>query len=103
MRIEGIRAVKANLNRLVGTLPEEGSVVITRNGRPCAVLMAVTPDTDIEAIALSTSKRFWETYDRALARGRREGWTRLSDASPAPCRSRSRAAARTRRSSASPR
>lgn len=98
MRIEGIRAVKANLNRIVGRLPEEGSVVITRNGRPCAVLMPVTADTDIEAIALSTSKRFWEMYDRALARGRREGWTALPDAQRTRRRARTRAVARPRRS-----
>src|SRR5438876_1558734 len=48
-RIEGIRAVKAHLNRIVGRLPAEGSVVITRNGRPGAVLMPVTEDTDLEA------------------------------------------------------
>ena len=74
MRIEGIRAVKAHLNRIVGRLPAEGSVVITRNGRPCAVLMPVTEDTDLEAVALATSKRFWTTYDRARACGDRKGW-----------------------------
>lgn len=42
MRIESIRAAKAKLNELVGTLPDEGSVVITKNGRPCAVLMPIT-------------------------------------------------------------
>ena len=77
MRIEGIRAVKAHLNRIVGRLPAEGSVVITRNGRPCAVLMPVTEDTDLEAVALATSKRFWAMYDRARARADREGWTPL--------------------------
>ncbi len=77
MRIEGIRAVKAHLNRIVGRLPAEGSVVITRNGRPGAVLMPVSEDTDLEAVALATSKRFWAMYDRAGARGDREGWTPL--------------------------
>jgi prevent-host-death family protein len=38
MRIESIREVKANLNKIVGALPAEGSVIITKNGRPCAVL-----------------------------------------------------------------
>ena len=79
MKIESIREVKANLNKLVGALPEDGSVVITKNGRPCAVLMPVTEDTDLEIVALSQNKRFWRTYDRALRRAEKERWTSLDD------------------------
>jgi prevent-host-death family protein len=79
MKIENIRQVKANLNKIVGALPEEGSVVITRNGRPCAVLMPVTEDTDLEIVAISQNKRFWQTYDRALRRAAKAGWTSLDD------------------------
>ena len=80
MKIESIRAVKANLNKIVAALPDEGSVVITKNGRPCAVLMPVTEDTDLEIVAISQNKRFWQTYDRAARRGENEGWTSLDDA-----------------------
>ncbi len=79
MKIESIREVKANVNRIVGALPEEGSVVITKNGRPCAVLMPVTEDTDLEILAISQNKRFWRTYDRAVRRGDEEGWASLDD------------------------
>lgn len=79
MKIESIREVKANLNKIVGALPEDGSVVITKNGRPCAVLMPVTEDTDLEIVALSQNKRFWRTYDRALRRAEKERWTSLDD------------------------
>ena len=79
MRIENIRQVKAQLNRIVGALPDEGSVVITKNGRPCAVLMPVTEDTDLEVLALSQNKRFWVLYDRARKRAERKRWTRLQD------------------------
>ena len=79
MKIESIREVKANLNRIVGALAEEGSVVITKNGRPCAVLMPVTEDTDLEIVAISHNKRFWETYDQAVRRGDDEGWVSLDD------------------------
>ena len=79
MKIENIRQVKARLNRIVGQLPEEGSVVITKNGRPCAVLMPVTEDTDLEIVALSQNRRFWTLYERATRRGERVGWTRLRD------------------------
>lgn len=80
MKIENIREVKANLNKIVGALAEEGSVVITKNGRPCAVLMPVTEDTDLEIVAISQNRRFWETYDRALRRAEKEGWASLDDA-----------------------
>jgi len=79
MKIESIREVKANLNKIVGALPQEGSVVITKNGRACAVLMPVTEDADLEIVALSQSKRFWRTYERALDRAEKEGWAFLDD------------------------
>jgi prevent-host-death family protein len=79
MKIESIRTVKANLNKIVGALPEEGSVVITKNGRPCAVLMPVTEDTDLEIVALSQNKRFWRIYERARRRAEKEGWASLDD------------------------
>lgn len=79
MKIESIREVKANLNKIVAALPEEGSVVITKNGRPCAVLMPATEDTDLEIVAISQNKRFWRTYDRALRRAEKKGWTSLDD------------------------
>lgn len=79
MKIEAIRQVKAKLNELVSRLPHEGSVIITKNGRPCAVLMPITEDTDLEILALSQNKRFWSLYDRALEGAEREGWTSLED------------------------
>jgi prevent-host-death family protein len=77
MKVESIRDVKASLNRIVAELPAEGSVIITRNGKPCAVLMPVTSDTDLEIVALSQNKRFWTMYDRAQQRGDQEGWVEL--------------------------
>ena len=66
-------------------------MVITKNGRPCAVLMPVTEDTDLEIVAISQNKRFWQTYDRALRRAEQEGWTALDDAvSPAAIQGRRR-------------
>jgi len=79
MKVESIRDVKARLNKIVRALPDEGSVVITKNGRPCAVLMAVTEDTDLEIVAISQNKRFWRMYDGAVARAEKEGWVSLAD------------------------
>ena len=64
MKIESLREVKANLSRIVNELPSERSVVITKNGRPCAVLFPVTEDTDIENMVLAQNKEFWRLMDR---------------------------------------
>jgi len=79
VKIEPIREVKAKLSEIVSNLPTGGSVVITRNGRPCAVLMPITEDTDLEMVALAQSKRFWNLYDQAVRRAEKEGWTSLED------------------------
>jgi antitoxin (DNA-binding transcriptional repressor) of toxin-antitoxin stability system len=55
-------------------------MIITKNGRPCAVLMPITKDTDLEILALSQNKRFWNLYDAALEKANKEGWTPLDDA-----------------------
>jgi prevent-host-death family protein len=79
MKIENIREVKARLNQVVTELPETGSVVITRNGKPCAVLLPVTEETDLETLLLSQNKRFWELFDKSVKSGEQRGWTRLED------------------------
>jgi prevent-host-death family protein len=79
MRIENIREVKTRFSRYVKELAESGSVLITKNGRPCAALMPVTEDTDLEALALSQNKRFWKLIDDAIARGKKEGFVDLAD------------------------
>jgi len=79
MKIENLREVKTRFSRYVKELPKSGSVVITKNGRPCAALVPVTEDTDLEALALSQNKRFWKLVDNAIARGEKEGFVDLTD------------------------
>ena len=64
MKIESLREVKANLSKIVKELSSEKSVVITKNGRPCAVLFPVTEETDLES---------------AHKEGEKKGFTRLED------------------------
>ena len=80
MKVENIKEVKARFNRIVSELPTEGSVIITKNGRACAVLMPMTKDTDVEVVALSQNKRFWKLYDSAVEKANKEGWTPLDEA-----------------------
>ena len=79
MKIENVREVKARLSRLISDLPKTGSVVITKNGKPCAALMPITEDTDLEALALSHNKRFWRIFDAAYKEAEKEGWTDLEE------------------------
>jgi prevent-host-death family protein len=80
VKIENIKEVKARFNRIVSDLSRDGSVVITKNGEPCAVLMPITKDTDLEIVALSQNKQFWRLYDSPIERADRNGWTPLDEA-----------------------
>ena len=79
MRIESLREVKAKLSKIVRDLPSDKSVVITKNGRPCAVLFPVTKETDLESLLLAQNKDFWRMFDRAHKEGVKKGFTRLDE------------------------
>ena len=79
MKIESLREVKAKLSKIVKELPSQRSVVITKNGRPCAVLLPVTEETDLESLLLGQRKDFWQLLDRAHREGETKGFTRLED------------------------
>ena len=77
MKIESLREVKAKLSRIVRDLPSDRSVVITKNGRPCAVLFPVTEETDLESLLLAQNKDFWRMFDRAHKEGEKKGFIKL--------------------------
>ena len=79
MKIESIREVKTRFSRYIKDLSKTGSIVITKNGRTCAALVPVTEDTDLEVLALSQNKRFWNLIDNAIARGKQEGFVDLEN------------------------
>ena len=79
MKVENIREVKTRFSRYVRDLPKSGSVLITRNGRPCAVLVPITEDTDLEVLALSQNKRFWKLIDTEIEHAKKEGFSDLEN------------------------
>jgi len=79
MKIESLREVKAKLSKIVKILPSDRSVVITTNGRPCAVLFPVTEETDLESMLMAQRKDFWQVLDRAHEDGEKKGFTRFED------------------------
>jgi hypothetical protein len=63
----------------VKELPSEKSVVITKNGRPRAVLFLVIEETDLESMLLTQRKDSWQLLDRTHNEGEKKGFTRLED------------------------
>lgn len=79
MKIESLREVKSKLSRIVKELPSDRSVVITKNGKPCAVLFPVTEETDLESLLLAQNKEFWQMFDRAHREGEKKGFVKLEE------------------------
>jgi prevent-host-death family protein len=75
MRIESLREVKNNFSKVIEGLEKTGPVVVTKNGKGRALLIPIDDSTDLEALILSNSTKFWQLFDRAAA-GKR---TRLED------------------------
>ena len=58
MRIAPVADVKARLSAYLDQCETEGPVVITRNGKAVAVLLAPMNDEDLETLLLARSPRF---------------------------------------------
>jgi len=72
VRIVPLAEAKARLDDYVDRVATEGPVVITRNGRAVAVLLAAGDDDDLERLLLSRSPRFQEMIEesrRSITRG----------------------------------
>lgn len=65
MRIAPLADVKARLSAYVTQCEDEGPVVITRNGKPVAVLLAPYDDDDLERLMLARSPRFQALLNRS--------------------------------------
>ncbi len=65
MKIAPIADVKARLSEYVNQIQTEGPIVITRNGKVAAVLVAPDDDNDLDWILLSRSPRLQEILDHS--------------------------------------
>lgn len=65
MRIAPLADVKAKLSAYLDQCEAEGPVVITRNGKAVAVLLAPSDDDDLERLLLSRSPRFQALLNRS--------------------------------------
>jgi prevent-host-death family protein len=57
MKIASVADVKTHFNSFLKE-SKEGPVVVTRNGRPTAVLLSVDDEDEIERLSLAYSPRF---------------------------------------------
>src|SRR5437667_3553031 len=62
MKIASVADVKAKLSAYLKE-SEEGPVVVTRNGKAVAVLLAVTDDDELERLLLAHSPKFQALLD----------------------------------------
>lgn len=58
MKIAALADVKAHLSAYVDDCENEGPVIITRNGKAAAVLLAPKNNDDLERLMLAHSRRF---------------------------------------------
>ena len=65
MRIAPLAEVKARLSAYLDECSVEGPVVITRNGKPVAVLLVPRDDDDLERLMLGRSPRFQALLERS--------------------------------------
>jgi prevent-host-death family protein len=65
MRIAPLAEVKARLSAYVEQAETEGPVIITRNGKAVAVLLAPLDDDDLESLILTRSPRFQALLDQS--------------------------------------
>ena len=90
MRIAPVTDVKARLSTYLG-MCADGPVIVTKNGRPTAVLVAVSDEQELERLVLGYTPRFRALLDAAERRiergggvGHAEFWSSLGKESGAP-------------------
>jgi prevent-host-death family protein len=64
MKIASIASVKARLSAYLRE-SHEGPVVVTRNGKAVAVILAVTDDDELERLVLAHSPKFQALLDKS--------------------------------------
>ena len=77
MKIAPLYEVKNKLSEFVNETAS-GPIVITKNGKPCAALVHLAEDEDMESFMLSHSPRFLELLDQAAKKTKETGGVSLS-------------------------
>ena len=75
MRIAPVAEVKAKLSKYLSEC-KNGAVVVTKNGKPTAALVAINNDDDLERIVLSESRALQKILARSEKKIRSRGGTK---------------------------
>lgn len=78
MKIASVADVKAKFSTYIKE-SEEGAVVVTRNGRPVAVLLGVTDDDEVERLILSRSRKLRAILEESKRQIREGNWLSHED------------------------
>ncbi len=65
MKIAPLAEVKTKLSAYIEQAEKEGPIVITRNGKAVAVIIAPLDDDDLESLLLARSPRFQALLERS--------------------------------------
>src|SRR5205814_7966997 len=103
MKIASVADVKARLSAYLKQT-QEGPVVVTRNGKAVAVLLAVTDDDELERLVLAHSPKFQALLDKSRQQIEKTGgipheqfWGEVKAENPAPADKNGRKKRRTSR------
>jgi prevent-host-death family protein len=78
MKIASVADVKARFSTYIKE-SEEGAVVVTRNGRPVAVLLGVQDDDEVERLILAHSRKLRAILERSKQQMREGDWLSHED------------------------
>ena len=78
MKIAPVADFKARLSSYLEQC-SEGPVIVTKNGRPTAVLIAVSDEEELERLVLAHTPRFMALLDSAHERVKRGGGMKHSE------------------------
>ena len=88
MKIASVAEIKSRLSAFLKAA-EGGPVVVTRNGRPVAVIVGVQDEDEIERLMMAYSPRLRAILDRSRQQfregnwlGEEEFWSQFEDAQP---------------------
>ena len=72
MKIQPLAEVKARLSHYIAEC-NDGPVIVTKNGRPAAALIAIADEEDLERIILAFTPKFRRLLDAAYNRIQKTG------------------------------
>ena len=78
MKIAPVAEIKARFSSYLEQC-ERGPVIVTKNGRPVAVLLSVSDEDELERLVLAHTPRFRRLLDAAERRIETEGGIRHKD------------------------